>query len=99
VPIHEIHVSDRGHFGFSRLNAAEERVESFGQVIENAWLGVVLLAALKQCPSVVIADGVEVKQLITGSEKASVRCQTALGEMTISAPLVVAADGTRLSMS
>ncbi len=94
VPIHEIHVSDRGHFGFSRLNAVEEQVESFGQVIENAWLGVVLLAALKQCPSVTIADGVEVKQLITGSEKASVRCQTALGEVTISAPLVVAADGT-----
>ncbi len=94
VPIHEIHVSDRGHFGFSRLNAAEERVESFGQVIENAWLGVVLLAALKRCPSVTIADGVQVKHLTTSAQYAQVTCQTEQGEVSITAPLVVAADGT-----
>ena len=58
TPIHEIHVSERGHFGMSRLVAAEERVESFGQCIENAWMGLVLLRALKRCSNVTVHDGV-----------------------------------------
>lgn len=92
TPIHRIHVSDRGHFGFARLDAAEEQVESFGQVIENAWLGMVLLAALRECPSVTLRDGVEVTGLRTDADCASVTL--ADGE-TLSAPLVVAADGTQ----
>lgn len=72
TPIHHIHVSDRGHFGLARLNAAEEHVESFGQVMENAWLGVVLLAALKRCPSVTVLDGVRVTGLRTAADHAEV---------------------------
>lgn len=92
TPIHRIHVSDRGHFGFARLDAAEEQVESFGQVIENAWLGMVLLAALRECQSVTVRDGVEVIGLRTDADCATVTL--ADGE-TLSAPLVVAADGTQ----
>lgn len=92
TPIHRIHVSDRGHFGFARLDAAEEQVESFGQVIENAWLGQVLLAALRACPSVTLRDGVEVTGLRTDAASATV---TLAGGEMLSAPLVVAADGTQ----
>lgn len=92
TPIHRIHVSDRGHFGFARLDAAEEQVESFGQVIENAWLGLVLLAALRECPSVTLRDGVEVTGLAPCDTHAEV--MLASGERLV-APLVVAADGTQ----
>lgn len=96
TPIHQIHISDRGHFGLSRLRADEERVESFGQVIENAWLGVVLLAALKQCPSVTLCDGVQVTSLKTAAATARVTLQLGDGAAAdVTAPLVIAADGTQ----
>lgn len=96
TPIQQIHISDRGHFGLSRLRADEEQVESFGQVIENAWLGVVLLAALKKCPSVTLCDGVQVTSLKTSAAAATVTLQQGDGPATeLSAPLVIAADGTQ----
>lgn len=45
-PIRQIHVSDRGHPGVTRLSAEKERVPALGYVVENAVLGQVLLAAL-----------------------------------------------------
>ena len=96
TPIHQIHISDRGHFGLSRLRAEEEQVESFGQVMENAWLGVVLLAALKQCPSVTVCDGVSVSALQTLAEGATLSLQRGDDAPTrLRAPLVIAADGTQ----
>jgi len=96
TPIQQIHISERGQFGLSRLRADEEQVESFGQVIENAWLGVVLLAALKQCPSVTLCDGVQVTALTTSADAATVTLQQADGQVSqLSAPLVIAADGTQ----
>lgn len=99
TPIRQIHVSDRGHFGISRLDAGEEQVESFGQVMENAWLGVVLLAALRQCPSVTLCDGVNVTGLQVVADHAEVTLQrpdgAGLGEHRLRATLAVAADGTQ----
>jgi 2-octaprenyl-6-methoxyphenol hydroxylase len=60
TPIHQIHVSERGHFGMARLVAEEERVESFGQCIENAWMGLGVAARLKRCANVTVRDGVTV---------------------------------------
>lgn len=77
TPIHQIHVSDKGHFGMARLSAAEENVDSFGYVVENAWLGSVLLAALRRCPSVSLKDGVRVTQVTSSSEMAQVRYRSA----------------------
>ncbi len=77
TPIHQIHVSDKGHFGMARLSAAEENVDSFGYVVENAWLGAVLLAALRRCPSVSLKDGVRVTQVTSSSEIAQVRYEMA----------------------
>ncbi len=44
--IHDIHISDRGRFAAARLNANEEGVPALGYVVENAWLGHCLWAAL-----------------------------------------------------
>lgn len=38
-PIQQIHVSDRGRFGATRLQAIEEGVPALGYVVENAWIG------------------------------------------------------------
>jgi 2-octaprenyl-6-methoxyphenol hydroxylase len=45
-PIRAVHVSDRGHFGFTRLDARDEEVEALGYVVTARDLGSVLLAPL-----------------------------------------------------
>jgi 2-octaprenyl-6-methoxyphenol hydroxylase len=67
-PIRQIHVSDRGRFGVTRLSAREEGVPALGYVAENAWLGSCLWQGLDpevvswHCPREVrnlrpVADG------------------------------------------
>ncbi|MCB1773766.1 MAG: FAD-dependent monooxygenase, partial [Gammaproteobacteria bacterium] len=48
TPIRDIHVSDRGHFGFTRLAAGEEGVPALGYVVTARNLGRVLLERLPQ---------------------------------------------------
>lgn len=49
-PIHDIHVSQRGRMGVTRLSAAEMNVDALGYVIPNAWMGQVMLARLAELP-------------------------------------------------
>lgn len=44
--IHDIHISDRGRFAAARISASAEGVPALGYVVENAWLGHCLWAAL-----------------------------------------------------
>ena len=48
TPIKRIHVSDRGRFGFSHIDAEEQGVESLGHVVINRTLGEVLQRALDE---------------------------------------------------
>lgn len=41
--INTVHVSDRGHFGGAEMSAASHGLPAVGYVVENAWLGRVLL--------------------------------------------------------
>lgn len=45
-PIRQIHISDRGYPGSARMHAVDEGVPALGYIVENAWLGEVLLGAL-----------------------------------------------------
>ena len=44
--IKHIHVSDRGHGGLTRMSADEAGVDALGYVVENHWLGSVLIDQL-----------------------------------------------------
>lgn len=46
APIKQIHVSDRGYFGATRIKAEQESVPALGYVVENRVLGQVLFDAL-----------------------------------------------------
>jgi len=46
--IAQIHVSDRGHMGLTRIDAKEADVDALGYVVENQRLGAALLAQLQQ---------------------------------------------------
>lgn len=45
-PIEKIHISDRGHYGKARLDAASHRVEALGYVAEMAFIGQSILQPL-----------------------------------------------------
>jgi 2-octaprenyl-6-methoxyphenol hydroxylase len=45
--IREIHVSDRGRFGFTRMRAADEGLEALGWVVPNRALGAALMPVLE----------------------------------------------------
>ncbi|WP_106476737.1 2-octaprenyl-6-methoxyphenyl hydroxylase [Phytohalomonas tamaricis] len=47
-PIRHIHISERGRFGATRLNANDVRLDALGYVLPNAWIGRVLLDRLAQ---------------------------------------------------
>lgn len=90
-PIRQIHVSDRGRFGSTRLDAREEGVPALGYVVENAWLGQCLWQALDRevvswrCPAEVTA-----MQAVDGGYSLSLNDDTQL-----ECDLAILADGGR----
>lgn len=50
--IRQVHVSDKGHFGGSIIDADAHGLDAVGYVVENAWLGRVLAARLKDFPRI-----------------------------------------------
>ncbi|MFZ3076211.1 MAG: UbiH/UbiF/VisC/COQ6 family ubiquinone biosynthesis hydroxylase [Psychrobacter glacincola] len=58
--IDAVQISEQGSFGRAQLNKADEKVESFGQVMENAWLGRKLLLAAQQEPLITLIDNANV---------------------------------------
>lgn len=58
--IDAVQISEQGSFGRAQLNKDEEKVESFGQVMENAWLGRKLLLAAQQEPLIALIDNANV---------------------------------------
>lgn len=87
--IENIHVSDRGHFGMTELNAAQFHLDALGQVVELERVGQVLFNELNKsevklfCPAKLaqVEAGIDSHTLVLDS-----------GER-IQAKLVVAADG------
>lgn len=94
TPILEVHITEQGSFGKARLVAEQEKVESFGQVIENAWLGRVLLTQVRQQPLIELIDGVQVSSLHQDAEYVYVEAKRGQ-EYThsLKSKLVIAADG------
>ncbi|WP_078306781.1 FAD-dependent monooxygenase [Moraxella lincolnii] len=55
--IDEVKISEQGSFGKATLDKHAEGVESFGQVMENAWLSKKLLLAVQANPHITLLDG------------------------------------------
>jgi len=93
TPILEVHITEQGSFGKARLKAEQENVERFGQVIENAWLGRVLLTQVRQQPLIELIDGVQVKALTQDTEQVYIEAEREGQELQLTSKLVIAADG------
>lgn len=91
--ISQIQVSDRGHFGGAVMRADELQWPALGYVVENAWLGNVLLNHLRQHSNVsfISPATVESVSLLAGAATLDVRRDETVE--SLSASLLVVADG------
>ena len=94
TPILQVHITEQGSFGKARLVAEQEKVESFGQVIENAWLGRVLLTQVRQQALIELIDGVQVTSLTQDADQVQIEAMRNSEYIhSLKSKLVIAADG------
>jgi len=93
TPIKDIHISDRGHFGFSHLNAEKENVDALGHVVTARHLGRHLLEGMNQCADVEVIAPARVVAVDSSIDSAFVEVEQDGRQRTIHTKLLVAADG------
>lgn len=94
-PIRDIHVSERGRWGFTRLHAAEEQVPALGYVIAARALGRVLLAALTRCSDVEVLAPASLVEFDLEATGARFVIESSSGRVRLNTRLLVAADGAQ----
>ena len=93
TPIEKIHISDKGRFGFSHIEAEEQKVEALGYVVINRVLGGVLQGKLPEFPNLnVICPGV-VTAVTLADSHAAVLITVDGDQRQLTCSLLVAADG------
>ncbi len=99
TPIRRIHVSDRGRFGFSHIDATEQGVEALGYVVINRVLGEVLQSALAGQASVDMFCPARVVDIHAGDDAMSAMLEHDGGRrQELHCELLVAADGANSSL-
>jgi 2-octaprenyl-6-methoxyphenol hydroxylase len=88
--IDSIHVSSRGRFGSALLSAQDHAWPALGYVVENAWLGNALLAALRQQGRVEVLSPARVTGVAPGPAGVGLALQDG---PSLQARLLVVADG------
>lgn len=88
--IDKVHIYEQLGFGHATLDKQQEKVESFGQVIENAHLGHILLTQARQSPFITLIDDTSVSSLSHHGDIVSV---TLGNQQCICGNLLVACDG------
>jgi 2-octaprenyl-6-methoxyphenol hydroxylase len=96
APIRHIHVSDRGRFGFSHIDAGQQGVDALGHVVINRVLGNVLASRLEDVAGLEIIRPARIVEVNVSPGAAFAAVRTDAGdEFTLQASLLVAADGAR----
>jgi len=93
TPIERIHISDRGHFGAARLAAADTGLPALGYVVANRALGAALLGPLKASKNIDWLCPAQMRDVRFQPDSALVDIQHQGADKTLTARLVVAADG------
>jgi len=92
-PILDIHVSDRGHFGATRLSAAAESVPALGHVVTARELGRVLLEQLAQDSELQVFAPAQVVRFADDGDRVEVEIEQSGVVSVLRCRLLVAADG------
>jgi 2-octaprenyl-6-methoxyphenol hydroxylase len=94
TPIEHIHVSHRGWFGVTRLDAHDLDLPALGYVVENRALGSVLWKRLENVSNITWLCPAAVEDIVIEEKVALVSVKQADQNRTLRARLVIGADGT-----
>jgi len=99
TPIKRIHVSDKGRFGFSHIDAEEQNVEALGYVVINRVLGEVLQKALDGDASIDVICPAKISALDAAPDEMTASVSSESKETQgLRCRLLVAADGANSSV-
>ncbi len=93
TPIARIHISDRGHFGATRLSAAEAQLPALGYTVAHRALGAALLKTLQGSQHIEWLCPAEMQDICVAHASAVVTVRHDGADKALTARLVVAADG------
>ena len=79
TPIRKIHVSDQGHFGFARIDAAELGLPAIGHVLANRSLGAALWSRLRDRPDVRAYCPAQLTRVVPGAQCGRAGCLRGAG--------------------
>ena len=99
TPIRRIHVSDKGRFGFSHIDAKEQGVEALGYVVINRVLGQVLQSALSGASNVEVLCPARVTDIEAGEQDVKVvYADESADHRELYCRLLIAADGANSTL-
>ena len=90
--ISSIHVSDRGHIGMTRLEAEEAGVDALGYVVENSWLGAVLMQQVAEA-DICLKGDTAINSITPKADSMRLEIDVAGQQQQIDSKLLVLADG------
>lgn len=93
--IRQVHVSDRGHMGTTRLSAEEQKLPALGYVVENRWLGEALMGAVQKKSAIEWLAPASVTAVSPRRDGVTVTVSTEDGEQQFASDLLVVADGAQ----
>jgi len=94
-PITEIHVSERGRFGATRIRAREEGVPALGYTVENRRLGEALWTRLAAAPRCAVLGRASLREFRLEGRAVHAEIERAGERIESRASVLVAADGAR----
>lgn len=95
-PINDIHISEQGSFGFTKLSAQSVKLAALGYVISASMLGKALVTGLERLPNITIMRPTTIQKMIFDVD--TNRWHLQLSSAQVTAKLVVAADGSNSSV-
>ncbi len=93
TPIHQIHVSDRGHFGTAHMDRADEGLPAIGYVVPARAIGRVLEDAVAAATDIERFCPAQVTAVERGASDIRVQVSEDKAHFTLHGRLLVAADG------
>ena len=94
-----VHVSQRGHWGSTTLQAREHDMDALGYVVENAWLGRCLLAHLRGVANISVLSPAQVQALKPAAGCVRVDIERDGRQQALAATLCVITDGADSALS
>lgn len=93
-PIQHVHVSDRGHYGFSRIHAKDYQIPNVGSVVPMQHLLAVLSQKIKADKTIDVIDSAELLETSIEPEQRILTLKLMNKTRQIKCKLAIAADGT-----